>query len=71
MKDENSRSLDNLGRTCYRSGVFILFLGVLITFIHIVNQNYNQALVGILVFITGYGYAKIAAKLRNVINSEK
>jgi hypothetical protein len=71
MKEENSKSLDSLSRTCYRSGVFILFLGVLITFVHVVNQSYNQSLVGILVFITGYGYAKIASKLRNVINSEK
>lgn len=70
MKDENSKALNNLSRTCYRSGVFLIFLGVLVIFIHVINKEFTQILVGLLIFITGYGYAKIATKLRNVINSE-
>lgn len=70
MKQENSKALDNLSRTCYRSGVFILFLGVLIMFIHVVNRDYTQMLVGLLIFITGYGYAKISNKIKKVISSD-
>jgi len=71
MKEENSKALNNLSKTCYRSGVFIVFLGILVMFIHVVNNDFSQVLVGLLIFITGYGYAKIATKLRNVINSEQ
>ena len=71
MKEQNSKALDNLSRTCYRSGVFIVFLGILVGFIHVVNQDYAQALVGLLIFITGYGYAKISSKIRTIIKSEQ
>ena len=71
MKEENVKQIDNLSRTCYRSGVFIVFLGILVMFVHVVNKDYTQVLVGLLIFITGYGFAKISTKLRNILNSEK
>jgi len=71
MKEENSKALNNLSKTCYRSGVFIVFLGILVMFVHIVNNDRTQILIGLLIFIMGYGYAKIATKLKNVINSEE
>ena len=71
MKEQNAKALDNLSRTCYRSGVFIVFLGVLVSFIHVVNKDFTQALIGLLIFIMGYGYAKIATKVKNVLKSEQ
>ena len=71
MKEHNTKFLDNLSKTSYRCGVFIVFLGILVMFIHIINQDYTQALVGLLIFITGYGYAKISTKIRNIIKDEQ
>ena len=71
MKEENIKAMDNLSRTSYRSGVFIVFLGILVMFVHVVNQDYAQMLVGLLIFITGYGFAKISTKIRGVLQSEQ
>jgi len=71
MKEQNTSSLDNLSRTAYRSGVFSVFLGVLVAFVHVINGDFTQILVGLLIFIMGYGLVKVASKIRFVINDEK
>ena len=71
MKEDNAKALNNLSRTSYRAGVFIVFLGVLVMFVHVVNQQYTSVLVGLLIFITGYGFAKISTKIKSVLKSEQ
>jgi len=70
MKDENKKSLENLSRTAYRSGVLPIFLGILICFVGIVQGDVQDILIGLFVLIVGYSYVKIAQKLNNIIRSE-
>ena len=67
MTDENTKSLQNLSKVCYRSGVLPIFLGVLVVFIGGININPYTMSVGLLIFIVGYSYVKIAGKINKNI----
>jgi hypothetical protein len=67
MDDGNIKNLQNLSKVCHRSGILPIFLGVLVMFIGGVNFNPNTLAVGLLIFIVGYAFVKIADKInRNI-----
>ena len=63
MTDENIKNLQNLSKVCHRSGVLPIFLGVLVMFIGGINFDPYTLAVGLLIFIVGYSYVKIADKI--------
>ncbi|MCK4882581.1 MAG: hypothetical protein KAS92_06125 [Candidatus Omnitrophica bacterium] len=63
MTDENTKNLKNLSKVCHRSGVLPIFLGILVMFIGGININPYTMAVGLLIFIVGYSYVKIADKI--------
>lgn len=67
MNDENIKNLQNLSKVCHRSGILPIFLGVLVVFIGAVNKNYDTITVGLLIFILGYAFVKIADKIKKNI----
>jgi len=71
MREENLKTLEQLGKTCYCAGILPIFLGVLIVFIDAVNRDYGHLLVGLLVFIMGYSFVKISVKISRIIAAEK
>jgi uncharacterized membrane protein HdeD (DUF308 family) len=71
MKQENTKSLENLGRTAYRSGVLPIFLGVLIMFVAVMNSDAATFSVGLFVFVVGYAFVNIGRKIRKVLQAER
>jgi len=70
MKEENSKALENLSKTASRSGILPIFLGILIGFIGIINNNTQDILTGLFVFVVGYAFIKIASKITQVVKDE-
>ena len=63
MTDKNIKNLQNLSKVCHRSGILPIFLGVLVMFIGGINIDPYTLAVGLLIFIVGYSYVKIADKI--------
>ncbi len=70
MKDENQKALTNLSKTAHISGILPIFLGVLIIFIGVINHDVFDVTIGLFVFIVGYSFVKIAAKLKAILIKE-
>ena len=64
MIDKNVKNLQNLSKVCHRSGILPIFLGILIIFIGGIDGNLYILTVGLLIFIVGYSYVKIADKIK-------
>ena len=71
MKENSIKSLEGLGKTAYRSGVLPIFLGILISFIGVINSNPKDILIGLFVFVVGYSFVNIGRKIRSILMSEK
>jgi len=67
MTDKGTKELQNLATVCRRSGILPIFLGILIMFIGGVNFAAYTFAVGLLIFIVGYSYVKIAQKIEKNI----
>lgn len=67
MTDEQVKSLENLSKTCKRSGILPIFLGILVMFVAIINKDTTTGAVGLFIFIVGYSYIKIASKIADSI----
>ena len=67
MTDENKKALENLSKTCKRSGILPIFLGILVMFIALINQDTPTGAVGLFVFIVGYSYIKISKKINSCL----
>ena len=71
MKVQNIRFLENLSTYASFSGVFNIFLGLLIVFIDSLNQDWRHIQVGLYIFITGYAFAKMSQKINRVTLEER
>ncbi|MCK5012629.1 MAG: hypothetical protein KAS66_02330 [Candidatus Omnitrophica bacterium] len=67
MTDENIKNLRNLSKVCHRSGILPIFLGILVMFIGGIDFNAYVLAVGLLIFILGYSFVKIADKINKNI----
>ncbi|MBF0522809.1 MAG: hypothetical protein HQL24_07120 [Candidatus Omnitrophica bacterium] len=70
MKESNVQDLTNLSKTCYRSGILPIFLGLLVIFVDIIFKQVAEIPAGLLVFVLGYVLVKIAQKINKVLESE-
>ena len=71
MKVENTNSLEKLSLMCHISGLFSVFVGVLVIAIDFYNGNFMHIQVGFYVFLTGYANVKISKKLSDIMYSEQ
>lgn len=67
MTEKKTKELQNLATVCRRSGILPIFLGILVIFIGAVNGQPYTITVGLLMFIVGYSYVKVAQKIENNI----
>lgn len=70
MKSENYNSLERLSLFCHFSGLFSVFLGMVVAFFDVMNGDIKHVQVGIYVFITGYALVKISSKISAILIDE-
>ena len=71
MKLENMQELEKLGLFCYYCGIIPIFLGILVIFVDLLNENIPHIIVGIFMFISGYAFVKISTKISIALLLEK
>jgi hypothetical protein len=70
MKQENAKSLESLSLFCHYCGIFTVFIGVLITFMDVMNGDFGHIQVGIFLFAVGYALVKISSRISEILLSE-
>ena len=71
MKHENKKSLESLSFSCHIAGLFSVFIGLVVTFIDLLNKDFTHIQIGIFVFAIGYALTKVASRLTRIIISEE
>ena len=67
MDDVDIKSMENLSKTCYRSGIFPIFLGLAVIFQGVIFNDMRDVLVGLFMFAVGYSFVKISTKITNYL----
>ena len=67
MNNTNVKNLKELSKVCRTSGILPIFLGILVMFIGGINLNSYTFAVGLLIFVMGYAFVKIADKINKNI----
>lgn len=70
MKTENLKSLESLSLFCHLSGLFTVFIGIVVIFMNALNSEWRYVQVGIYIFATGYASVKISSKISQVVVDE-
>jgi len=70
MKLENAKSLESLSLFCHLSGLFTVFIGIVMIFMNALNGEWRLAQVGLYIFATGYALTKISSKVSQVVVDE-
>ena len=70
MREEHRQELEKLSKICYCAGIFPIFLGLIVIFIRVVNRDWTNTMVGILIFTMGYACVKISTKLKKILSLE-
>ncbi len=71
MKIKNMRALESLSFFCHLSGLGCIILGLIVVFMDIMNRNYINIQIGILIVAIGYAFVKIASKINLILNDER
>ncbi|MFC1510194.1 hypothetical protein ACFL49_00855 [Candidatus Omnitrophota bacterium] len=71
MKDNNVRALTQLSRFCKYSGMIIIFLGLFVIFVDVINNNWVHMQTGFFVFMCGYTFHKAGKKLSSILFDER
>ena len=56
---------------CHLGGLFSVFLGIIVIFIDLLNNDLTHIQVGLYIFVSGYALVKIAAKISDILISER
>jgi len=70
MRTENIQSLERLSLLCHFVGLFSVFLGMVVSFLDLMNGDVRHIQVGLYVFVTGYAFVKISAKIAAILLDE-
>ena len=70
MRPENEKSLERLSLLCHVCGLFSVFLGLVVAFIDLLNNDMRHIQIGIYVFFTGYALVKISSRISKVLFDE-
>lgn len=71
MKTQNISALNKLAGFCKYVGLIFVFLGIVVGFIDFLNQDWIHMQVGFLIFMCGYTFVKIGAKIASVLFDER
>lgn len=71
MKMYNVRALESLSLFCHVCGLISILIGITVIAMDVMNKDFNKIQTGIFIFITGYSFTKISAKLSVIILDEK
>ena len=70
MKAENGKSLESLSLFCHYSGVFSVFIGIMVTFMDVLKGDFGHIQIGIFLFAVGYALVKISSRITEILISE-
>lgn len=70
MKIESAKALENLSLYSHIGGVVTIFLGLVVTFINLLNKDFRHIQVGLFIFSTGYAFVKISSKIVHILQTE-
>lgn len=70
MRGENIRALERLSMFCHLVGLFSVFIGMVVTFLDVLNGDFRHVQVGLYTFSTGYAFVKISSKLSAILLDE-
>lgn len=71
LKIDNAKKLESLCFYCHLTGIIAIFLGLAVAFMKLIDQDFQDIQVGLLIFIMGYAFVKISVKLQRILNDEK
>ncbi len=71
MRTENMKTIEFLSLICHFAGLFSVFIGMVVAFMDVLNNDFRHVQVGIYIFATGYALVKISAKLSEILLTEK
>ncbi len=71
MKARNIKALESLSLMAHLSGLLTVMLGIVVTFINIIDGISSQIQVGIFIFASGYSFIKISSRITQIITDEK
>ena len=70
MKATNIKSLESLSLFCHLTGLFSVFIGIVVVFISVINEDLRFIQAGIYIFATGYASTKISKKITHILYDE-
>ena len=65
------RTLESLSLFSHLCGLFSVFLGLVVSFVDLLNGDFKHIHMGIYIFIIGYAQVKISSKISDVIIRER
>lgn len=71
MKIHNILALERMSLFCHISGLFSVFIGLVVVFMEVLTKNIIRIQAGLYVFITGYALVKIAQRLARIVLEER
>ena len=71
MQARNVQSLERLSLFCHVGGLAIIFLGISVAGLNLMNGDKKHVQEGIFIFVTGYAFVKISSKVAAILNDEK
>ena len=70
MKAKNRIAFENLSLFCHFSGMIVLFLGITVVCMDLMNKDFKHIQVGLFIFAVGYAVLKISTKINNILEDE-
>ncbi len=71
MKSENVKLLESLNLFCHFSGIVTIFLGIVVIFMDLSNNDFGHIQIGFFLLAVGYAFVKIASKVSKVVCDEE
>jgi xanthine/uracil permease len=70
MKERNVKALENLNLCCQVCGVVVLFMGIMIILLDLLNREFTHLMIGLFMVAIGYALTKISSKISAIILDE-
>lgn len=71
MDMSDKRSLENLSLFCHFTGLFSVFIGLVMGFMTVMNADKRFLQMAIYIFFSGYANVKIANKIGDIVRRER
>ena len=71
MEMRDKISLENLSLFCHFAGLFSVFIGLVLAFMTVMNEDKRFFQVALYIFFSGYANVKIANKIGDIVHRER